>query len=427
MAKPLAGIFSTPFRGVAICAVRATVLCIAVVLFPALFAQDSPKKTKPPRPEQLDEGISLKRDPVSGELRLSERHAPAAPATGDVAPAPHALRVRVNLVPVNCNVFAADGAAVDGLARGDFRIYEDGIEQRVAYFDAATEPASVALVIDASPSELPDEQPEHTAARELADTLAPSDSVAVVEFSAHSYVLAPFTSDREELDRAIKRIDVRALFGDTGGSNIYETIYLTAEKLFRDRHGRKAILLLTDGQDSGLGLSLDRATAPAPQPASRPVAPGAAGAAGAAGAKLTFDDVARALAASGVELDAVSTQNRPHVMTPDWLAAHSSETLLTEKTRDLGIPAYTLFLAELVRRAGGGLYFLRETQSGRDAFERIAANIRSQYTLGFYPAGQNAARTGWHSLRIEVAAHAGGAPVRVIHRGTYYVPAASAQ
>jgi len=212
MANPLAEVFAMPLRKAASYARNAVVtfvLCTVVLLPATLTAQNPPKKTKPPRPKQLDEGISLKRDPVSGELHLSERHAVAAPSGADPAPAPHALRVHVSLVPINCNVFAADGTAVNGLAQNDFRIYEDGVEQRVAYFDAATEPASVALVIDASPSELPDEQPEHTAARELADTLASSDQVAVVEFSAHSYVLAPFMSDRDELERAIKSIDVR--------------------------------------------------------------------------------------------------------------------------------------------------------------------------------------------------------------------------
>jgi VWFA-related protein len=453
MAHPLSGIFPARLSFATRHAFRGVTLCSILLCSTALLAQNPPKKTKPQRLEQLDDGISLQRDPSTGELHITERLAASAPGPNDAPPAPHALRIRVNLVPINCNVFAADGSAVDGLARDDFRIYQDGIEQLVSYFDAATEPASVALVIDASPSEFPDEQPEHTAARELAATLAPRDAVAVVEFSAHSFILAPFSSDRDELERVIKRIDVRGLFGDRGGSNIYETIYLTAEKLFRDRHGRKAILLLTDGQDSGLGLSLDRAAAPAPAPSPIPPATPAIKSSPAPaappknakspapapspthtarpatdpGTKLTFDDVARALAADGVEVDIVSTQNRPHVMTDDWLAARSGETLLTEKTRDLGIPAYTLFLAELVRRAGGGLYFLRETQSGRDAFERIAANIRSQYTLGFYPAGENAASPGWHSLRIEVVPRQDAAPVRVVHRGTYYVPASPAK
>ena len=73
--------------------------------------------------------------------------------------------------------------------------------------------------------------------------------------------------------------------------------------------------------------------------------------------RLTFDDVARLLAAEDIQIFAVSTQNRPKVMTPAWLAAHQTATLATPATRSLGIPAYTLYLAELVRRAGGQLYF----------------------------------------------------------------------
>jgi len=138
---------------------------------------------------------------------------------------------------------------------------------------------------------------------------------------------------------------------------------------------------------------------------------------------LKFDDVVRGLAAEGVEVYAVSTQNRPKVLTDDWLAAHSSRTLLTEEARERGIPAYTLFLAELVRRAGGGLYFLREAGSSRDAFEKIAGNIRTQYTLGFYPAGENAAAPGWHALRVEAAAKS---KLRVVNRAAYYVPGKAA-
>ena len=283
----------------------------------------------------------------------------------------------------------------------------------IAYFSAGTDPASVALVIDASPSVLPEENAMQIAARGLADTLATRDEISIVEFSAHSYVLLPFTRDRALLQTAIAHIDIRSLFGDTGGSNIYETVYFTAEKLFRGRAGRKAILLLTDGQDSGLGLSLDR-------PASL-VAPAAGP------QKLAFDDVTRSLAADGIEVYAVSTQNRPRVMTDAWLSAHADKSFLNEATRDLGIPAYTLFLAELVRRAGGGLYFIRETQSGRDAFERIAGNIRTQYTLGFYQPATDAVRPGWHSLRVEVADRGSRGPLRVVNRAAYYVPAAKPQ
>jgi VWFA-related protein len=393
---------------------REALIAIGVSLFvlgaaPLLLLAQTPQhKPRPPHPVQLDANVTFKRDAASGELHIVEPG--TTPSEAKEKGAARAFRVRVNLVPVNCNVFAPDGKSVTGLARGDFRIFEGGVEQRIAYFDAGNEPASVAAVIDASPSVLPEAEAMLQATKGLAEILAPRDEVSIVEFSAHSYVLLPFSHDRDLLENAIARVDVKALFGDTGGSNIYETVYLVAEKLFGGRTGRKAILLFTDGEDSGLGLSLDRSTAAALNEATP---------------TLALDDVTRALAIDGIEVFAVSTQNRPRVMTDKWLTAHQDSTFLTEATREKGIPAYTLFLAELIRRAGGGLYFLRETQSGRDAFARIAGNIRTEYTLGFYPSGEGAARPGWHSLRVEVTNPDTAETLRVANRSAYYVPATS--
>ncbi|MGH9493778.1 MAG: hypothetical protein ACRD3B_02170, partial [Candidatus Sulfotelmatobacter sp.] len=203
-------------------------------------------------------------------------------------------------------------------------------------------------------------------------------------------------------------IDVRTLLGDTGGSNIYQAAYLAAQ-LFQGRQGRKAILLFTDGQDSGLGLTLDPASA-SPGP-------------GRAADRLTFDDVVRLLAVQDIQVFAVSTENRPKVMTSEWLAAHENETLVTSSVRAQGIPAYTLYLAELVRRVGGQLYFLRDADTMADTFRKIAAQIRAEYTIGFYPTGgpgQDRSLPGWHSLRVEIADQPGA---RIVHRAAYYVPA----
>jgi len=298
---------------------------------------------------------------------------------------------------------------VPGLRREDFRIYEDGVAQPIAYFDASTAPASVALVIDASPSVLRDSDEMKQAADALISALAPLDQAAVVDFSAHTYLQLPFSDVREQARRAVARVDVRELFGDVGGSNIYEAVYLAAKELFPGRTGRKAILLLTDGQDSGLGLTYDPASA-APQPG-RPAD------------RLTFDDVARTLAAQDIQLFAVSTETRPKVMTQEWLEEHQVATILSPNARVLDIPAYTLYLAELVRRAGGQLYFLRESRTMADTFRQIAEKIRAEYNLGFYPgadASGAGARPGWHSLHVEVAGEPGA---QVSHRAAYYVPA----
>ena len=386
---------------ISVTALLASVSGIALAAHPQTRRRDTARL---PRPRQLGQGLAWHRDPATGELR------PAAGKSAAIAPAGSSpIRVVTQVVRVTCIVSATDGAAVPGLRREDFRVFDDGSERPISYFDASTQPASVALVIDASPSVLRNTQEMKRAADALIDALAPLDQAAVVDFSAHTYLQLPFTDVRERVRRAVARIDVRALLGDTGGSNIYEAVYLAARELFPGRQGRKAIVLLTDGQDTGLGLTFDPASA-APQPG-RPAD------------RLTFDDVARTLAAEDIQVFAVSTENRPKVMTPAWLAAHASATLVTPAARAAGIPPYTLYLAELVRRSGGQLYFLREADTMADTFRCIAAKIRAEYTLGFSPAPRDDgafAPPGWHSLRVELVGQPGAS---VTHRASYYIPA----
>jgi Ca-activated chloride channel family protein len=395
-----------PSRNIAWLAFRIGVC--AFLFIPGILRSQISQKEKLPRPRALDAGISLQRDPITGELKTIVSKTPGNNNEKEPEPAPHSIRVETPLVPVTCSVSDAGGAAFAGLTRANFRIYDNGIEQPITYFDASTQPATIALVIDASPSTLPQSTEIKDAARALVDGLSPTDQVAVVDFSAHTYLQLPFSNDWGLIRRAISRIEVRSLFGDTGGSNIYQSVFLAAHELFAGRTGRKAIVLLTDGQDSGLGLTLDPATA-SPRP-------------GLPSNSLTFDDVAGTLAAADIQLFAVSTQSRPKIMTAAWLAGHSSETLLASDAHKLNIPAYTLYLAELVRRVGGRLYFLRESETLADTFRQIAHTIRAEYTLGFAPPSDagTTSRSTWHRLRVEVAGHSG---VTVVHRAGYYASA----
>jgi Ca-activated chloride channel family protein len=384
---------------------------LLIVLFLALRAPaaQGPQKEKLPRPRRLDEDITLRRDPATGELNSIPIAGSASGAAGSEANAARPIAVVTQIVPVMCNVVGADGVAVRGLQRSEFRVFDDSVEQPITYFDASTESASVALLLDASPSVLRDSEEMKNAARALVDALSSSDQTAVVDFSAHTYLQLPFSGDGGLIRRAVARVDARSLLGDTGGSNIYEAVFLTAREVFKGRTGRKAIVLLTDGQDSELGLTLDPRTAGprAGWPANR----------------LTFEDVERTLATSDIQVFAVSTESRPKIMTPDWVASHAAQTLLTSSLRSSGIPAYTLYLAELARRSGGQLYFLREAETLADTFRQIALKIRAEYTLGFSPAANASAapHSGWHQLRVEVIGH--GDPT-VVHRASYYVPAA---
>src|SRR5277367_5487200 len=416
---PLRGIFHERcmHRLVHLLAARGIALTLALAIFP-IFGPGIPlqaqQNTKLPRPRRLDEDVSWKRDPVTGELRAVRAGAAsngvgAKGSAGAGTPTDlHAISVVTQIVPVTCSVIGADGAAVRGLQLADFRVFDDGVQQPLTYFDASTESASVAIVIDASPSVLRESDEMRNAARALVDALSSSDQTAIVDFSAHTYLQLPFSSDWGLIRKAVARVDARSLLEDTGGSNIYQAVFLTARELFAGRTGRKAIVLLTDGQDSGLGLTLDPKTA-GPR-------------AGWPADQLTFDDVTRTLAAEDIEVFAVSTEGRPKIMTPAWVQAHASQTLLTYAAQGSGIPAYTLYLAELARRSGGQLYFLREAETLADTFRQIALKIRAEYTLGFAPANNASAppHPGWHQLRVQVVDH--GDPT-VVNRSSYYVAA----
>jgi Ca-activated chloride channel family protein len=375
----------------------------AVYAHPAASPQSdsTAKSQKLPRPQPLGHGVILERDPVSGELHPSPKDFPSPSREGTI-------RSRVTLVQVPCTVATPDGEQVRGLTQDNFRLFEDDALQDIASFDASATPASIALIIDASPSIYRDLAEMRGAARALAENLSPTDEISVVSFSAEAHLLMPFSTNRSLLERAIDS-KYLAQVENSSESQIYQSVFFAARELFQGRTGRKAIVLLTDGQDSGLGLTWDASSA---QPR-----------AGEEASRLAFDDVARELGADGVALFIVSTENRPQQMTPQWLTAHSGEMLVTPQARRQGMPHYTLYLAELARRAGGQLYFLREIGNLSEIYRRIALAISSQYTLGYYPS-VGTARPGWRSLRVELVRRANVPPgSRITHRGSYYVSA----
>jgi VWFA-related protein len=349
----------------------------------------------------LGRSATLQRDPATGELHSSAKDSSSVAGNG-------AIHSRVTLVQVACTVTAPDGTQVRGLTQEDFRMFEDGAAQEIASFDASATPASIALVLDVSPSIFHQLAEMRGAAHSLAANLSPADEIAVVSFSSEAHLLLPFSTDRALLDRAIQSKNLAGVENSTE-SNIYEAVFLTAQELFHGRTGRKAIVLLTDGQDSGLGLTWDpSSTQPLP---------------GAAASKLAFDDVARELGSDAIALFIVSTENRPRTMTPAWLEAHRGEMLVNKNSRREEMPHYTLYLAELAGRVGGQLYFLREIGNLSEIYRRIALTISAQYTLGYYPSA-GAARPGWRSLRVELSTGAKVPPrSKLTHRASYYLSA----
>ncbi len=193
------------------------------------------KRAKLPKPRVLDPG-ELERDGETGELQRA-RSKGAAEAKPAQPRAPDAIRARVSLVEVGCTALGNDGKSLGGLRAEDFRVFEDGVEQRIAHFDASTEPASIALVMDASPSIYRELGEMRAAARSLAANLAPQDEVGVVAFSREAHLLLPPTRDRALLERALASPEL-ARVANESTSNIYRAVYLTARELFAGRSGR---------------------------------------------------------------------------------------------------------------------------------------------------------------------------------------------
>lgn len=378
-------------------------IAAAFALLTLVSASAAAQKAKLPRPRVLENEVRISRDPANGEMRTipAGEGKPAGPELSPI------IRSRVALVEVQCTVTGPDGVRVRGLTQDDFRVWEDGAEQKVASFDAATTPASIALVIDASPSIYRELGDMRGIAQSIAKSLQPEDEVAVVAFADETHLLLPFSRDRSLLNAALTSPEL-AQVANSSQSFIYQATYLTAVRLLSARAGRKAIILLTDGQDSALGLTWN--------PESMFPAAGA-------NKSLTFQDVARAIAAGGIELYVISTEPRPPALTNDWVSAYMEQPLITAAARNSGIALYTLYLAELVRQVGGGLYFLREIGNLAEIYRTIALKLEAEYTLGYYPAA-GVANPGWRRLKVELRERPEvAANSQITYRTAYYVPA----
>jgi VWFA-related protein len=154
------------------------------------------------------------------------------------------LRVSTTLVSVPVSVMDRAGKYVPNLQQRDFRIFEDGVEQQVAYFASVEKPFTVALVIDTSGSTRFKIEEIQDAALAFVDQLRADDRVMVVSFDDKIRVLAEPTSDRYMLRNAIRQTHT----GD--GTKLYDALDLVINQRFNRIQGRKAIVLFTDGVDT---------------------------------------------------------------------------------------------------------------------------------------------------------------------------------
>ncbi len=154
------------------------------------------------------------------------------------------VKVETNLITIPVSVFDRNGLYIPNLRQLDFKVFEDGKEQEIAYFGTSEKPFTVILLIDTSPSTAYKIEEIQSAAIAFTNQLKPQDNVMVVEFDANIHVLTEATSDRQKIHKAIRRAD----FGD--GTSLYDAVNFSLRKRLSKIEGRKAIVLFTDGVDT---------------------------------------------------------------------------------------------------------------------------------------------------------------------------------
>jgi VWFA-related protein len=174
-------------------------------------------------------------------------------ANGPDSPNLDVIKVDSNLVSVPVIVSDRLGRYLPDLKANNFKLYDNDAEQKIAYFDAAEEPLNVALLLDTSRSTEGVLDDIKKAANNFLKALRPQDRAMIVSFDFAVHHLSTLTSDRKVLEKAIQKAEV----GRYLGTLLDDAVMEIASRDFKSITGRKAIILLTDGQDHGSLVSDD--------------------------------------------------------------------------------------------------------------------------------------------------------------------------
>lgn len=154
------------------------------------------------------------------------------------------IKVNTTLVTIPVSVRDRDGRYMPNLAKQDFRVYEDNVEQRVEYFATTEQPFTVALILDTSGSTRFRVDEIQDAASAFVGELRPADRVMIVSFDDEVRVLSEPTGDRNRLRSAIRSTR------QGNGTRLYDAVDTVINQWFPRIQGRKAIVLFTDGVDT---------------------------------------------------------------------------------------------------------------------------------------------------------------------------------
>jgi Ca-activated chloride channel family protein len=249
---------------------------------------------------------------------------------------PFATIERVNRVILWISATDKDDNYVTDLTRDDFELFEDGAKQRVIDFYREDRPITLAILIDTSGSMVEKIEHVHQAAGDFVDSLRDEDRALVIDFDDNVFLIQDLTSDRDLLKAAITSTE------PIGATSIYDALHASYRKI-GSIDGRKAIVVLSDGEDTSSQFSFRRVLN----------------------------------------------------------EAKANSTLIYSIALGGGVGgARKDVLRELADVSGGRLFVVKRAEDLGDAYERIAEELRMQYYLT-YSTGNEDWNGRWVKLRVE--------------------------
>jgi hypothetical protein len=311
------------------------------------------------------------------------------------------LTVDVGLVNVVATVTDGKGQYVGGLTADDFIVEEDGQVQTITHLTQSDDqPASLGIVLDTSGSMAAKIKTATDAVSRFIRTVHKDDDIFFMTFDRRPTLRQDFTNNRDKLTSALKKVKV------SGGTALYDAVDESLTKVKHGKHDKKAILLITDGVDTASFMTYDKALLRVRESGSLLYALGIA------------PDGSFPLTKGVPTIGPYPGRTPPPVLMPPVIrgprigGGRRRLNLMPEpQTGGTGAtPRYDtvdMQVLDALAEAGGGRAWLVSGSSERRdntierALDEIAAELRSQYSIGYYPT--HAVKDGqWHRIQIRV-------------------------
>ncbi len=299
---------------------------------------------------------------LAAAIPSSAAGTPATSGEGEEISEGDIIRVDAQLVTLNMSVIdRSTNRGLLGLSQSDFRMFEDGVEQRILHFDASSAPFDLILLIDLSGSTKDVLKLIRAAALRFVESARASDRIAVVTFAGKPTLVSPLTLDRATLRERISGIETA-----TGDTKLYDAIDFTIAEISKERtkSRRTAIVLMSDGLDGSIpGVQGDGSKLPYPELLSR---------------IQEFDGVLYTL----------------------WLNTEY-EALNPLDTQPEAFDAGYDRMKELAENGGGIFYEVERLENLAGAYERVVADLGTVYSISYRPSNK-ARDKRWRAIRVNI-------------------------